>query len=106
MYMIAFMFQPGEYDDDFHSLDDEIQAAALDADGYVGQEMWVSPDAATHNAVYYWNTMAELRKFADVAVHRTAKAQYRRWYHGYHVVVAEITETYGDGGLPHITRRR
>lgn len=105
MYLIAFMFRPGEYDDEFHRLDDEIQAAAEDADGYVGQETWVSEDGATRNAVYYWNTMTAVRAFADVAAHRTAKSQYRRWYDGYQIVVAEITETYGDGRLPHLTRR-
>lgn len=106
MFMVSFMFRPGEYDDDFHRLNDEIQGAALDADGYVGQESWVSPDGTTRNAVYYWNTMAGLREFADVASHRAAKAQYRRWYDGYHIVIAEITETYGDGRLPRVTHLR
>ncbi len=106
MYMISFMFQPGEYDDDFHRLDAEIQAAAYDSDDYVGQESWVSEDGGTRNAVYYWKTLAGLRAFADVASHRSAKAQYQRWYHGYHIVVAEITETYGDGRMSHVTRRQ
>lgn len=105
MYQVAFMFRPGEYDDEFHRLNDEIQAAAEAADGYLGQETWVSPDGATRNAVYYWNDLPGLREFADVAAHRTAKAQYRRWYDGYQIVIAEVVETYGDGRLPHITRR-
>ncbi len=104
MFMVSFMFRPGEYDADFHRLNDEIQAAAYDADGYVGQESWVSPDGTVRNAVYYWNSMEGLREFADLATHRTAKAQYRRWYLGYHIVVAQVTETYGDGRLPHVTR--
>ncbi|MFN8126388.1 MAG: hypothetical protein U0R64_07770 [Candidatus Nanopelagicales bacterium] len=106
MFQISFMFEPGDYDDEFHRLDAEIQAAALDNDGYVGQEMWVSEDGVTRNAVYFWNSLAALREFADVAAHRAAKAQYDRWYRGYHIVVAEIVETYGDGRLPHVTRRR
>jgi heme-degrading monooxygenase HmoA len=105
MFMIAFMFRPGQYDDDFHRLNDEIQAAAYDSDGYVGQETWVSEDGRTRNAVYYWNDMASLREFGDVAAHRVAKNRYQEWYEGYQIVIAEINETYGDGGVPHVTRR-
>jgi heme-degrading monooxygenase HmoA len=105
MYLIAFMFRPAQYDDEFHRLNDEIQAAAEDSDGYVGQETWVSPDGTTRNAVYYWNDMASLREFGDFAAHRVAKARYREWYDGYQIVIAEITEVYGDGRLPHVTRR-
>ncbi len=105
MFQISFLFRPGEYDDDFYRLDAEIQAAALEHDDYIGQESWVSPDGTTRNAVYYWRTLTGLREFADVASHRAAKDQYRRWYDGYHIVVAEIRETYGDGRLPHVTRR-
>jgi hypothetical protein len=105
VYMISFMFQPGEYDDEFHRLNDEIQAAAYEADGYVGQETWVSPDGATRNAVYYWNDLAGMREFGDLAVHRAAKAEYRRWYTGFQIILSEIIESHGDGRLPHVTRR-
>ena len=97
------MFRPGTYDDDFHRLDNAIGAIAQQTEGFVGSEVWVSRDAKTRNAVYYWSDLTHLRDFAQAVEHRQAKAEYGRWYDAYQVVVAEIRSVYGDGRLDHIT---
>ena len=35
--------------------------------------------------------------------HIEAKRQYKKWYKGFHVVISEIQQSYGDGFFPHIT---
>ena len=50
MYSAAFIYQAGEYDDDFHALNDAIDRIARASDGFLGHESWVSADGATRNA--------------------------------------------------------
>ncbi len=97
------MFRPGTYDDDFHRLDDAIAGLAKETTGFLGSEVWLSPDGVTRNAIYYWSDFAHLRDFSQAVEHRAAKAEYGRWYEAYQVVVAEIRSVYGDGRLQHIT---
>lgn len=51
MFSAAFIFEPGTYDDQFHTLDALIQAAAEATDGYLGQENWKSADGKRINAI-------------------------------------------------------
>jgi hypothetical protein len=44
MYSAAFIFKPGTYDDEFHRLNNLIDAAAIATEGYLGAETWKSPD--------------------------------------------------------------
>jgi hypothetical protein len=37
----------------------------------------------------------------DHPVHREAKARQARWLKGYHVVVAQVLRSHGDGGTAH-----
>ncbi|WP_269750437.1 hypothetical protein [Leptospira chreensis] len=41
-----------------------------------------------------------MKTFSD---HKLAKSQYSKWYKGYQVIIAEVTKTYGDGGILHVT---
>ncbi|MEM7502293.1 MAG: DUF4188 domain-containing protein [Pseudomonadota bacterium] len=103
MYSVSFIFKPGDYDDEFHRLNGLIDEAANAVAGYIDSESWYSDDRATVNAVYYWNDLESLKQFSRHPKHLEAKRQYARWYHAYHIVVAEVLRSYGDGNLEHIT---
>lgn len=103
MYSVAFIFEPGDYDDDFYALDALILEAAESIAGYLGKESWQSADGKIFNSTYYWRDQQALKTFSSHPKHREAKRQYTTWYRGYHVVVAKVERSYGDGNLAHIT---
>ena len=103
MYSAAFIFKPLEYDDEFHRLNGLINQAAEATPGYLGAETWQSGDGQTFNATYYWESLEALKQFSRNEHHLQAKKQYSRWYDGYHIVVSEILQSYGDAGIPHLT---
>ena len=103
MYSAAFLFEPGEYDARFHELNALIDRAAKATPGYLGSESWRSADGKTANATYYWASLESLQAFSRHPDHMEAKRQYRRWYRGYHIVIAQVLRSYGDGVLEHIT---
>ena len=96
MYSVAFTFEAGTYDARFHELNARIDAAARATPGYLGVESWRSADGARANATYYWQSLEALRAFSDHPDHLAAKRDYRRWYRGYHIVIAKIVRSYGD----------
>jgi heme-degrading monooxygenase HmoA len=103
VYSAAFIFRPGNYDDEFHRLNNLIDAAAQSTLGYIGAESWQSADGKTINATYYWETLEALREFSQNADHLEAKKQVSRWYNGYHIVISEVLKSYGDNTLDHLT---
>src|SRR5258706_6397759 len=103
MYTASFIFEPGDYDARFHELNALIGAAARATPGYLGVESWRSPDGSRANATYYWDSLEALRKFSTHAQHVEAKREYQRWYRGYHIVIAEVIRSYGDGAVAHVT---
>ena len=100
MIATQFIFEPGEYDDEFHRLDDSIDNDAKTIPGFLGTDRWVSADGLTINAIYYFDDMSALTKLGRFDNHRTAKREVDRWYKGYRVIVTEVTATYGN--MPHI----
>jgi hypothetical protein len=100
MIAAQFIFEPGEYDDEFHRLDDSIDNDAKSIPGFLGTDRWVAADGLTVNAIYYFDDMSALTKLGRFDDHRTAKSQVDRWYKGYRVIVTEVTATYGN--MPHI----
>jgi heme-degrading monooxygenase HmoA len=103
MYSAAFIFEPGDYDAEFHRLNDEIKAVAQSLPGYMGVEQWQSADGRRRNATYYWSDLDTLKRFSTHPAHLEAKRQYARWYKGYRIVVAEVLRSYGDAGFGHLT---
>lgn len=99
LYTAAFIFEPGDYDDEFHRLDAEIEAFAQSLQGFTKTERWVSPDQKIRNSVYYFSDLAALSQLAAFAPHKEAKANYKKWYRGYRIEISEVTTTYGDGNL-------
>ena len=100
MIAAQFIFEPGDYDDEFHVLDAAIDNAAKSITGFLGTDRWVSQDGLCVNAIYYFTDMAALTKLGRFDDHRTAKSQVDRWYKGYRVIVTEVNATYGN--MPHI----
>jgi heme-degrading monooxygenase HmoA len=103
MYSVSFIFEPGTYDARFHELNALIDAVARASAGYIGTESWRSADGKRVNATYYWASLEELREFSSHPQHIEAKRQYQRWYRGYHIVIAKVVRSYGDGMFDHFT---
>lgn len=103
MYSAAFIFEPGEYDAEFHRLNDLIDAAARGNAGFIGTESWQSADGKRRNVTYYWRSLDSLKEFSGHVRHLEAKKQYRNWYNGYQIVIAEVIRSYGDGRIAHLT---
>jgi heme-degrading monooxygenase HmoA len=103
MYSASFIFEPGQYDAEFHQLNERIDAVARSMQGFLGAESWRSPDGKKNNATYYWATLDALKEFSSHPRHLEAKRQYSRWYDGFHIVISEVIRSYGDCAFSHIT---
>lgn len=101
MFTSTFTFAAGEYDDEFHALDARIAEIARAIPGYLGEEAWENATTGLISNVYYWDSMEALRQLMSHPSHREAKQAQARWLKGYQVVVAQVCETYGDGGIAH-----
>lgn len=103
MYSVAFIFEPGPLDEDFHALDSVIQEVAESMDGFVGKESSQNADGSRLNSTYYWRDEDSIRAFSSHPKHVEAKRQYAKWYKGYHIVIAKVERSYGDDAFAHIT---
>jgi len=101
MFTSTFTFAKGDYDAEFHALDERIAAVARSIPGYLGEEAWESPATGLISNVYYWDSMQALQQLMEHADHRAAKQAQARWLKGYQVVIAEVVGSYGDGGIAH-----
>jgi heme-degrading monooxygenase HmoA len=101
MYSSTFIFAKGDYDDEFHRLDQAIAEAAKSIPGYLGEESWESEATGLISNVYYWESMEALRELMVHPRHLEAKARQQQWLKGYQVVVSQVLKVYGDGKLPH-----
>lgn len=106
VYSASFMWEPGDYDAEFHRLNAMIDEAAKANPGFLGSESWQSPNGARRNAVYYWADLESLEAFSSHPVHLEAKRQYDRWYRGYQIVIARVIRSYGDDAFPHVTQEQ
>lgn len=97
MYLVTFRLAPGAYDDEFHELNDAIQAVADDMAGYLGKRTWHDPESDEVLVVYYWESLDALDAFGTEAVHERAKQRWTDWYDAYEVTVTEVLDAYGSG---------
>jgi heme oxygenase (staphylobilin-producing) len=97
MYLVTFRLAPGEYDTEFHELNDAIQAAAEDTEGYRGKRTWQAPESKEVLVVYYWESLDALELFGADTTHKEAKQRWTEWYDAYEVRVTEVVEAYGSG---------
>lgn len=100
MYIVLFRLDPGEYDGEFHELNDAVQQVAEDTPGYLGKRTWHDPESEEVLVVYYWESMEGLSIFGEDATHRRAKQRWTEWYDAYDVTVTEVQERYGSGFGP------
>ena len=103
MYSAAFIFEPGQYDAEFHRLNALIDSVARSLPGFLGMESWQSADGRRRNATYFWDNLDTLETFSAHPAHQEAKRQYARWYNGYHIVISKVVRSYGDGAFAQIT---
>ena len=101
MFTSTFTFAPGDYDAEFHALDARIAEVARAIPGYRGEETWENPATGLISNVYYWDSMEALQQLMSHPAHREAKQAQARWLKGYQIVIAEVVNTYGDGGIAH-----
>ena len=99
MYSSTFIFAKGQFDDEFHRLDEQIAAAARATPGYLGDEAWGNPSNGLVSNVYYWESLQALRALIENPTHLEAKAKQSKWLAGYQVIVSQVLRTYGDGKL-------
>jgi len=101
MFSATFTFAKGDYDDEFHRRDQAIAEIAKSIPGYLGEEAWENPANGLTSTVYYWETLASLQQLVDHPLHRAAKERQGRWIRGYHITIAQVLRSYGDGGIGH-----
>lgn len=103
MITASFIFTETTLDDEFFRLDNLIAEAAKATPGFLGKENWFTKDQGKRNSIYYWENEAALQAFSRHPSHVEAKKQYQKWYGGFHVVISEVTKSYGDGAFDHLT---
>lgn len=101
MYSATFTFAKGQYDDEFHRLDQAIAEVAKAIPGYLGEEAWENPTMGLISNVYYWQTLEALQQLIEHPMHVAAKRKQAKWINGYHVVIAQVVRSYGDDGIIH-----
>lgn len=101
IYTSTFTFAMREVGDEFHTLDKTIADAAKSIPGYLGDEAWENPSLGLISNVYYWDSMEALQALMSHPSHLDAKRRQAEWLNGYHVVIAQVVGSYGDGGIAH-----
>lgn len=101
IYTSTFTFAKRQFDNEFHALDNAIAELAKSIPGYMGEETWENAATGLISNVYYWESMEALRVLIEHPIHKEAKRKQARWLNGFQVVIAQVTHTYGDGGIPH-----
>lgn len=99
MYASTFIFRAGQFDEEFHRLDQLIAESARAIPGYLGEETWENPDAGLIQNIYYWESEEALQQLISHPVHLEAKSKQSRWLDGYRVVISKVLRQYGDGGV-------
>jgi heme-degrading monooxygenase HmoA len=94
-----FVFEPGEYDDEFHQLDGQIDLFASELSGFISVHRWVSPDGRLKNSIYFFQDMESVKELAKFPQHLVAKREVKRWYKSYQILITEVVASYGDGNL-------
>ncbi len=104
MYSAAFIFEPGIYDARFHELNALIDQAAGGHSRLSRQRIVaIGSTGKRSNATYYWTSLEALKQFSSHPKHLEAKLEYKKWYRGYHIVIAQVVRSYGDGAFEHFT---
>jgi hypothetical protein len=104
MYCAQFIFQAGDRDEDYFQLHQEISEFCANIEGFLGVERWIATEGNLRNSAYYFESLDGIQELAQFSGHQEAKSQYKRWYHGYQIVISEIVKTYGDDNIVTIAK--
>lgn len=99
MYSATFIFAKRQFDDEFHSIDQDIAKMARSSPGYLGEESWENASTGLVSNVYYWESLEALQCLIEHPRHLEAKAKQGRWLAGYQVVISQVLRVYGDSKL-------
>jgi heme-degrading monooxygenase HmoA len=99
MYSATFIFIKRQFDDEFHSFDQDIARMARSLPGYLGEESWENTSTGLVSNVYYWKSLEALQCLTNHPRHLEAKAKQGRWLAGYQVVISQVLRVYGDSKL-------
>jgi len=99
MYTSTFIFEPKNYDAEFHRRNDTIAERARAIPGFLGEEEWHNPVTGLHSEVYYWDSLEALQQLIGMPDHREAKSLHEQWIASHRVVIAEVLSSYGQPGL-------
>lgn len=99
MFSSTFVFKAGQYDDEFHELDQQIAEVARSLPGYLGEETWENAATGLIQNIYYWESEEALLRLVKHPAHLEAKSKQARWLNGYRVVIAQVLREYGDDRL-------
>ncbi|PJZ79317.1 hypothetical protein [Leptospira meyeri] len=106
MISATFIFKQKKSDLEFETLDRSIESYVENHPEYLGKDSWVNLEKGTTAVVYYFKSNLGLSSLKNFSDHQLAKSQYSKWYEGYQVIIAEVTKTYGDGSIFHLTNNR
>lgn len=99
MYSSTFIFASGEFDADFHRIDQDIASFARSIPGYLGEESWSNAETGLVSNVYYWDSLEALQQLVQHPRHQEAKSRQGEWLAGYQVVISQVLRRYGDGKI-------
>jgi heme-degrading monooxygenase HmoA len=99
MYSSTFTFAPGQFDETFQRLDEEISTFAKSIPGYLGEETWENRATGLVSNVYYWDTLESLQQLTQHPTHLVAKSRQGQWLDGYQIVISQVLRVYGDSKL-------
>jgi heme-degrading monooxygenase HmoA len=99
MFSSTFIFAKGQFDEEFHRIDQAVAEAARKTPGYLGEEAWENPASGMVSNVYYWETLESLQALIRHPTHMEAKAKQEKWLNGYQVIISKVIRVYGDSKL-------
>lgn len=99
MFSSTFIFAKGQFDDEFHKIDQAIAEAARALPGYLGEEAWENQTTGLVSNVYYWESLEALEALIRHPKHLEAKSKQAQWLEGYQVVISKVMRIYGDSKL-------
>ncbi len=101
MYSATFAFGRGDYDDESTAATRRSQRSPRRFPDIWARKPWGNPATGLISTVYYWQTLEALQQLVEHPQHRAAKDLQSRWIRGYHITVAQVLRSYGDGGIAH-----
>lgn len=102
MYSAAFIFEPGDYADEFDHLNTLIDEAARTTSGFIGVDTWYSEEDKRVNVTYYWDSMDAIKAFSEHPMYREAREQ-QTMADGFRIIISEEIKSYGNHAIGELT---